>query len=149
MKKDRILSILNADIEDIPGIIGVSNHQGSRITEDRVVMRAILEELKKQRLFFLDSRTSPVSVCANLAKNIGVKYAERSLFLDLTQKKGEAQSKAYTKRQIRELIKIAKYKGAAIGIGHDKKITLEAIKEIIPEMEKEHVRIVPLKELVR
>lgn len=149
MKKDRILSILHADIEDLPGIVGVSNHQGSRITEDRIVMKAILEELKKQRLFFLDSRTTPVSVCANLAKNIGVKYAERSLFIDLTQKKGEAQNKAYTKRQIQELIKIAKYRGSAIGIGHDKKITLEAIKEIIPEIEKENVKIVPLKELAR
>jgi len=148
MQKERILSILKDDIEGVPGIIGVSNHQGSRATEDREIMKTILEELKRRDLFFLDSRTTPVSVCGNISRKIRLKYAERSVFLDLGQKKDEKQNRAYIKKQIKELINIAKIKGSAIAIGHDRKLTLEVIKDSIPEIEKENIEIVPLKKLV-
>jgi polysaccharide deacetylase 2 family uncharacterized protein YibQ len=148
MQKERVLSILKDDIESIPGIIGVSNHQGSRATENREIMTIILEELKKRDLFFLDSRTTPVSVCGNISKKIGLKHAERSVFLDLAQQKEEKQHRAYIKKQIRELINTAKTRGSAIAIGHDKKITIEVIKDSIPEIEKENIKIVPLKRLV-
>ncbi len=149
MKKEKALSILRDDIESIPGIIGVSNHQGSRATENKEIMKIILEELKKKDLFFLDSRTTPVSVCGNISRKIGLKYAERSVFLDLAPIKEEKQNRAYIKRQIKELINIAKARGSAIAIGHDKKLTLEVIKESIIDIEKENIKIVPLKKLVR
>ena len=148
MKKDRVLAILGDDIEGVPGIIGVSNHQGSRATENKEIMRIILEELKKRSLFFLDSRTTPVSVCGNIAEKIGLKYAERDIFLDLGQKKEEKQYRAYVKKQIKELINVARTRGRAVAIGHDKKLTLEVIKESIPDIEKEGIRIVPLKNFV-
>ncbi|MDP2921966.1 MAG: divergent polysaccharide deacetylase family protein [Candidatus Omnitrophota bacterium] len=148
MKKDRALSILKSDIDAVPGAIGVSNHQGSRATENRETMKIILEELKKRNLFFLDSRTTPVSVCGSISAKIGLRYAERDVFLDLAQKKDEKQYRAYVRKQIRELINVAKAKGSAIGIGHDKKITLEVIKESIPDIEKENIKIVPLRKLV-
>ncbi|MFA5389745.1 MAG: divergent polysaccharide deacetylase family protein [Candidatus Omnitrophota bacterium] len=147
MDKKRVIAILENDIESVPGIIGVSNHQGSRATENRETMRTILGELKKRGLFFLDSRTTPVSVCGSICRKIGVRYAERSVFLDLAQKKEEKQYRAYIKKQIRELINIAKTRGSAIAIGHDKKLTLDVIKESIPEIEKEGVSIVPLRKL--
>ncbi len=148
MKKDKILSILKDDIESVPGIIGVSNHQGSKVTENKEIMKVILEELKKMDLFFLDSRTTPVSVCGNISRKIGLKYAERSVFLDLAPIKEEKQNRAYIKRQIKELINIAKTRGSAIAIGHDKKLTLDIIKESIQGIEKENIKIVPLKKLV-
>ncbi len=148
MKKDRILSILKDNIESVPGIIGVSNHQGSRVTENKEIMKVILEELKKMDLFFLDSRTTPVSVCGDISGKIGLRYAERGVFLDIAHKKEEKQYRAYIKKQIKELINIAKTRGSAIAIGHDKKLTLEVIKESIPDIEKENIKIVPLKKLV-
>jgi len=147
-KKDRVLAILKEDIESVPGIIGVSNHQGSRATENKEIMKIILEELKKRDLFFLDSRTTPVSVCGNISDKIGLRYAERGIFLDLAQRKEEKQYKAYVRRQIKELINIAKARGSAIAIGHDKKFTLEVIMESIPDIEKKNIKIVPLKDLV-
>lgn len=148
MEKSRVLSILRDDIKGVPGLIGVSNHQGSRATENKEIMKIILEELKKRDLFFLDSRTTPLSVCGNIAGKIGLRYAERSVFLDLGQKKDEKQIKAYVRKQIKELINIAKIRGSAIAIGHDKKFTVDVIKESIPDIEKENIRIVPLKNLV-
>ena len=47
MEEDEIVSILQEDIEGVPGIIGVSSHQGSKATEDKRVMSIVLRELKK------------------------------------------------------------------------------------------------------
>jgi polysaccharide deacetylase 2 family uncharacterized protein YibQ len=149
MQEEKVLSVLRGDIRSVPGIIGVSNHQGSKATENKELMKRILSELKRKNLFFLDSRTTPVSVCGNIAKKIGLRYAERDIFLDLSQKKDPEQYKAYVRKQMRSLVKAAKQKGAAIGIGHDKRLTLEVIKESIPDIEKEDIKIVPLKKLVR
>lgn len=148
MKRERVLSILKDDIEGVPGIIGVSNHQGSKATENREIMKIILGELKKRNLFFLDSRTTPVSVCGRISEKIGLRHAERDVFLDLAQKKEEKQYRAYIKKQIRELMRIAKTKGSAIAIGHDRKLTLEVIRNSIADIEKENIKIVPLKQLV-
>ncbi len=148
MKKERILSILKDDIEGVPGIIGVSNHQGSKATENRETMKIILEELKRRNLFFLDSRTTPVSVCGDISGKIGLRHTKRDVFLDLAQKKEEKQYRAYVKKQIKELMRIAKTKGSAIAIGHDKKLTLEVIKDSIATIEKENIKIVPLRKLV-
>lgn len=148
MEKEKVLSILKDDIESVPGIIGVSNHQGSRATENKQIMRIILEELKKRDLFFLDSRTTPVSVCGNISEKIRLRHAERDVFLDLAPKKDEKQCRAYIKKQIKELMSIAKTRGSAIAIGHDKRLTLDVIRESVPDIEKENIKIVPLKELV-
>jgi len=149
MKKEKVLSILIDDIGSVPEIIGVSNHQGSRATESRELMKIILSELKARNLFFLDSRTTPLSVCADVAGRMKLRFAERDVFLDLVQRKDESQYRAYIRKQIKALVDIAKAKGSAIAIGHDKRITLEVIKETIPEIEKENIKIVPLKKLVR
>lgn len=147
MKKESVVSILDKDIKDIPGIIGVSNHQGSKATEDERVMRIILGELKNKGLFFLDSLTTPDSVCQDIAGNIKLKFARRDVFLDLTDQTDLRHFESYIKRQIQELASIAVKEGSAIGIGHNKRTTLKVIKNMIPVLEKQGIKVVPLKEL--
>lgn len=149
MQKADILSILEKDLESIPGIIGVSNHQGSKVTEDKKVMRIILTELKNRGLFFLDSRTTPKSVVSNVAREIGIRHAVRDVFLDLADNIKESDFESYTRRQIEKLAAVAIQKKRAIGIGHNKMNTLKAIKDSIPYLEKQGIEIVPLKELVK
>src|SRR3989338_7304086 len=145
MQKADILPILEKDLGSIPGIIGVSNHQGSKVTEDKRIMRIILAELKKRGLFFLDSRTTPNSVVPNVAREIGIKHAVRDVFLDL----GEGKSELNVRKQIEKLAAVAVQKRRAIGIGHNKMATLKAIKDSIPYLEKQGIEIAPLKELVK
>lgn len=149
MKEDRIASILEKDIESIPGVIGVSNHQGSLATKDERVMGIILTELKKKELFFLDSLTIPDSACSYIAHDIGLKCALRDVFLDITDQTDLENFETYIRKQIRELAAIALKRGSAIGVGHNNKTTLNAIKDAIPELEKQGIKIVPLKTLVR
>jgi polysaccharide deacetylase 2 family uncharacterized protein YibQ len=149
MDKNKIVSILEGGIKNVPGVIGISNHQGSRATEDKRVMKVILSELKKRGLFFLDSMTSPDSVCSDIAMNLRLRYAERDVFLDLTDQTDLKNLRSYIKNQIRELADVAIKKGSAIGIGHNKKVTLEVLRDSIPLLEKRGIKIVPLKKLVR
>ncbi|MFH1782117.1 MAG: divergent polysaccharide deacetylase family protein [Candidatus Omnitrophota bacterium] len=149
MEKEDIVKILTQDIDSLPGLSGISNHQGSKATEDVRLMAIIFDELKKRDLFFLDSITSPRSVCTDLARKVGIKSIERDVFLDITDQTDKENFEVYVKGQMRELISIALKKGRAVGIGHNIDVTFKVIEDAIPELEKKGIRVVPLSELVR
>jgi len=149
MDEDKILSILDDDITSIPDIVGVSSHQGSKATGDERVMKIVLNELRKRKLFFLDSITSPKSVTSDIARNIRLGYIQRDVFLDITDQTDLEHFEDYIKKQMRELMDMVLKEGKAVGVGHNKKATLKVIKDFIPEMEEEGIKIVPLKELVK
>ncbi len=142
MAKQEVLRILDADIKNLPGIKGVSNHMGSLATENVPLMGIIFAELKKRKLYFLDSYTGK-TVCRDLARNIGIAYVRRQVFLD---NKNDAQS---IRGQIELLAKIAQQSGYAIGIGHDRPKTLEALAKVMPDLKKRGFKFVYLSELIR
>ena len=148
MPEDRILSILRSDIKSIPGLIGVSNHQGSEATRDRRVMGIVFKELRERNLFFLDSLTTSDSVCSELARKIGLRYTIRDVFLDITDQTDLKHFSSYIRKQINELAKVALKNGKAVGVGHNKEITLKVIRDSIKDLEKKGIEIVSLKELV-
>jgi polysaccharide deacetylase 2 family uncharacterized protein YibQ len=142
MEGDKLLRQLSRDLEAVPDIKGVSNHMGSRLMEDSAKVRIVMKELKKRGLFFLDSRTTPQSVGLEVAESVGVRATERSLFLDHSQDPEEIN------RQLEKLAQLSIEAGKAIGIGHPHPSTLKSLKEIIPQMKKKGIEIVPLSSLV-
>jgi polysaccharide deacetylase 2 family uncharacterized protein YibQ len=141
-RETEILQIISQDLNNIIYSKGVSNHMGSRITEDRRIMEVILKELKKRHLYFLDSFVSPKSVALSVAGKINLGFARRDVFLDNTAEPG------YIKGQINKLKIIAKRRGQAIGIGHNRKVTLEILKELMPQIEREGYKFVYVSDLV-
>lgn len=140
---EQIQGILDGDLESIVYAKGVSNHMGSRATEDEKTMGVVFKELKNRKLYFLDSLVSAHSVASGLARKMGLPYAKRDVFLDNQNDAG------YIKGQILVLVSRARARGSAIGIGHDRKTTLEVLKEVMPQIEKEGFRFVFVSELVR
>jgi len=143
MSPERIQEIIDADLRDVLYAKGVSNHMGSGATENLKVMTVAFNELKKRHLYFLDSYVSNHSVCFDLAKKMRLKFARRDIFLDNQEDPG------YIKNQIKKLKSRARLKGYAIGIGHDRKNTLEVLREELPQLEKDGYKIVYLSELIR
>lgn len=146
LSDEEIKERLTRDLESVPYAVGINNHTGSRATADRRVMKAILEVAKERGLFFLDSRTNGKSVVADMARKLGMPYAKRDLFLD------EITDLYEVKKQIGRLTDMARKKGSAVGIGHVGqmgKYTADALKEMIPELEKQGVRFVFISELVQ
>jgi len=82
MPSEEIERRVAAMLDAFPQVVGVNNHMGSRFTEDRRAMRALLEVLARRDLFFVDSLTSPRSVGIELARKLGLRWARRDLFLD-------------------------------------------------------------------
>jgi len=148
MNEGEITEKLKQMLNSVPGISGANNHQGSKATEDTRMMSIVLSELKRERLFFLDSFSTNKSVCSKIAKAIGIRYAKRDIFMDIPNSKLKNEAlRAYIRGQLDKLYIIAIKKGYAIGIGHDRKTTLDVLKDAIPQLENRGIKFVFLSEL--
>jgi len=142
MSDEEIRRRVREALKQVPGAVGVNNHMGSRATESRRVMRAVLKVLKRKGLFFVDSRTSSHSVGYKVALELGVRAAERAKFLDVVDDR-----KAIT-RALWELADTAAEKGVAVGIGHARPHTLEVLKRELPKLERKGFSLVSVSEVV-
>lgn len=102
--------------------IGMNNHMGSAATADTSLMTALMNELRKQHLFFLDSRTIGKSVAGKIAKEQGVKSLDRHIFLDDSDTFNDVQ------RQFQLALQYARKHGTAIVIGHPRKNTIAVLQ---------------------
>lgn len=143
MSDQEIHDITVKAIQAVPGIIGVNNHQGSRATADRRVMKAVLAVLKANNLFFVDSRTSGQSIAAEAARQAGLRTGSNEVFLD-----GRSDVD-YIKGQLWTAARIAARDGSAMAIGHARPNTAIALREAIPEIEAAGVKLVFASQLVR
>ncbi|MFC1804271.1 divergent polysaccharide deacetylase family protein [Candidatus Omnitrophota bacterium] len=143
MDASMVRNILADDLKQLRLAQGVSNHMGSRATEDMETVTALFKELKRRKLYFLDSRVSTKSVCQKVAASQRLRFAKRDVFLD------NRSDPEYILAQIEELKERAVAFGMSIGIGHDRRNTLEVLREVIPELEKEGFKMVVLSELVK
>lgn len=143
MDESEVLSKLDSDIADIPGLVGVSNHMGSKATGDKTLMTVILKRLKEKNLYFFDSLTSNKSVCKQVAANMGQRFARRNLFLDNSSNVDDIR------KEMQRLKKYAFKNGRAIAICHDRKNTVRVLGEMLPEMESEGIKFVLLSEMVK
>lgn len=130
-------------LDAVPGITGVNNHMGSRLTEREDAMAVILSEVKKRGLYFIDSYTTGKTVAYRVARRIGMRTARRTVFLD------NEVSEEKILVQIDLLIKKAKEGGSAIGIGHPHEATVRALEAALPRLRRSGVRLVPAGALVR
>ena len=78
-----IINKLNDFYTQLPNIIGLNNHMGSKTTESVEAMTAVLEWCKTNNLFFVDSATTSKSVAFDIAQELGVATAKRDIFLDV------------------------------------------------------------------
>lgn len=143
MDAGQVHSIFDQDLASILFAKGISNHMGSRITEDSRVSALIISEAKKRKLYFLDSFVTAKSVCPLLARKIKIRFAKRDIFLDNLDDPG------YIKGQIIKLRDLANKNGQAIGIGHDRRNTLVALREAIPQLVKAGYKFVFISEIAK
>lgn len=143
LKEEEISDITQKAIAQIPGLIGVNNHQGSRATADRRVMKAVLKEIKDRNLFFLDSRTNSQSIAAEMAQQMGIKTGGNELFLDNTDDVNAVKGKLRTAQDM------AIRHGSVTVIGHARMNTATAVSEMIPELEASGIQLVFVSQLLK
>ena len=112
MSSAEIREILARNVAEVGPVVGINNHQGSKVTMDADAMQTILAFCKEKKLFFLDSRTTADTVAPAVAKQMGIKIAERNIFID------NEQNKDSMLRYITSGLTRAKVNGSAVLIGH-------------------------------
>ena len=127
----------------LPSAIGATNHMGSRMTEDRVRMRAALEPLAERRLIFVDALTSNHSVAFETARGLGMRASRRQVVVDA------AGGEAVERERLDEAGRLALERGEAIVLAHGHPLTLRLIKEYVPRWEAAGIRLVPISQLTR
>lgn len=125
MSYAEIQQILSDNLEEVPFIIGVNNHMGSKITANREFMNIILDQIKQRNLYFIDSRTTSRTIAFNLAREMGIPAAKRNIFLD------SEIDEVLIKNQLVKLLQLAQKNGMAVGICHPSRETLKVLKENI------------------
>jgi len=110
----------------VPDAVGINNHMGSRFTADAAGMDALMGELARRGLWFVDSRTTPHSVAVEAAGRFGVPVAVRDVFLD------NEEDVAAVLARLDETEELARRLGAVLAIGHPHPTTLDALERWIP-----------------
>lgn len=125
------------------GMIGLNNHMGSRFTQDPAGMKAVMEELSKRGLMFLDSMTSPKSVGVDEARRHGVPALARDVFIDNEETYDAVMAQLHRTEQV------ARKQGNAIAIGHPHDATIDALTAWLPTLKDKGLVLVPISAILR
>lgn len=142
MTKEEIKKIFNEDINSVPFAVGVNNHEGSKATENYFVMKTVLEECGKRYVFYLDSVTAYSSQAESAGRELNIKVNRRDIFLD------NENNMDYIYGNLEKLKKIAGNNGFAVGIGHARTNTAQALKKFYDE-NKDKIDFVFMSELYK
>ena len=112
--------------ESLPEAIGMNNHQGSKATSDSKTMTVLASVLKDRGKYFIDSRTSSLTIGEKTMISFGVPTARRNIFLDNNNDLDKIEE------QMNKLANSAKKNGVAVGLGHARKNTLSILEKVVP-----------------
>jgi uncharacterized protein len=144
MTEGEIRATVADDIESIPHLAGMNNHEGSLITQHPGDMAWVLQTLHGAGAFYyIDSYTSADSVAYQIAREQQVPAARRNVFLD------DVNTEAAVREQWQRLIAIARHKGFALAIGHPRSATLKVLEEELPKLADEDLILVAPSEIVK
>lgn len=145
MTADEIKQVTEDAFAAVNTAVGVNNHMGSAIMENREKLEAVMDVVAEKNAVFIDSLTTGKSTGKAVAEEKGVSFLERTMFIDCP---------GNTEQVVKNIIssaEIAKKNGYAVAIGHVGPAggitTAEAIKRAVPEIEKMGVKLVTVSEL--
>ena len=146
MSDAEIKEQVRKDLDNIPYVVGLNNHMGSKASSDERVVRDIVNVAKERGVYIVDSATSMKSKMATVAREMGVPYVKRRVFLD------DVHRPDFVARQVRQLVEDARTSGWSVGIGHVGKFgasTYKGIVEMLPYIDKEGVKMVRVSDIIR
>jgi uncharacterized protein len=142
MNDEELVFQLEKDIADVPYITGVNNHMGSKFMMDEKKLTLVFNKLKKNKLFFVDSRTSADTKAFVTAEKVGLPVAARKIFLDNNRDYNEIYNNVINVAQKDSDV------SPVILIGHPYPETIRAISDAIKVLREKGVSIVPVSQIV-
>jgi hypothetical protein len=139
MDAGEIRSHIEANLTAVPYASGVNNHMGSLFMENEAGLSIVMEELAKRGLFFVDSRTTPNTLGRETAARAGVRFAERTLFIDHLR----GYTAALTNLTQQRWLDLEKGKPLLL-IGHPHDETIRALREAQRRWHEDEVQVIPI-----
>lgn len=143
MSESEIRTTVHAALNNMPHVVGVNNHMGSRATADLPTMTWVMQELKARGVAFLDSRTTVDTVAEAAARAQGVATARRHVFLD------NERTPVAVRAQLAEAVYHALLEGEAVAIGHLDPVTVQVLAAELSDLEARGITLVRPSEVVR
>jgi hypothetical protein len=137
MARSEIAERVRLAMLEVPRAVGMNNHEGSLATEDPELMADLMAVLKPRNLVFMDSGTTEKTVAWRVARDSGIRWERRNVFLD------SVRTPAAMNEEFTRLVRFARTRGQAIAIGHVHfAMTLELLEKRIPEAQRQGVEFV-------
>ncbi len=143
MAESQVRETVRAAMNNVPYIVGVNNHMGSRATADLRLMTWVMQEIAGRGLAFIDSRTTAATVAEEAARMQGIPAGRRNVFLD------NSRSPATIRRQLAEAVDYARRHGSAIAVGHMHPTTLRVLARELPRLSARGADLVAPTRLLR
>jgi polysaccharide deacetylase 2 family uncharacterized protein YibQ len=143
MTGQEISAILDGALKNLPGVRGLNNHMGSAATSDQATMKTLMEILRQRDLFFIDSLTSSRSAGYSEALAAGVPSLRNRIFLDY-----DSENEKTIAANLEVVVRTARKKGFAVGIGHPHRATWRVLEREIPRLMQQGVRFVTVSEMM-
>ncbi len=140
MTDAQITRVVEDDLASTPGVVGLSNHAGSRATADPRVMRTVLRVVKAHRLWFEENRTTPASVATDEARRLGLRTVLITTYLD--------DPPVDIEGKVRSLVSTARRQGWALAVAHITTGAPQVVQRLLPEFRAAGVTFVPITEFL-
>jgi len=118
----KILNRIKELKKEFPKAEFINNHTGSKFTSDTDAMFNLFKALQKERLGFVDSKTTLLTKAKTADAIYPIPLYTRNVFLD------NVPNRQYIRNELKRAVNIAKKDGFAIAIGHPHKTTLNTLK---------------------
>lgn len=130
-------------LSSVPYAKGSNNHMGSLLTQLDQPMQWLMEVLRSENLYFVDSLTTRYSKASSEAHTFNVPLLKRQVFLD------NQKSTAALARQLQQAVQLAKHQGQAVLIAHPYPETVRFLKQQLkPQLQQQGVELVKASELL-
>jgi len=146
MPAGQIQREVKKNLGDVPGAVGATSYMGQMALADETVMGAVMTELKRAKVFYLDARTIPTSVAADRAAREGVLCFRIDSVLEAPGRY-DAEVKAMN-RLLDDAIDLARRRGYAIVLAHPDRASLDVLKRAVPKLKRSGVRFQPVSTLL-
>jgi len=144
MTEQKLQQTTREALESVPHVIGLNNHMGSLLTRHPGAMSWLMDAVKAHGgLFFVDSRTTGRTVASRVAVEKQLPMARRDVFLD------NARTSSAIKKEFKKLLKLAKKRGYAVGIGHPYPETMQVLKQELARLPASGVKLIPISQIVQ
>ncbi len=133
--EEKFRATLAAALNSVPHTVGVNNHMGSELTQQPTQMAWVMEELRERGLYFIDSRTSALTVAARTAGRYRVPHLSRKVFID------NSRERAAIEGSFQRLLEEVERTGLAVGIGHPYPETIDYLRAAMPRLPCRGIRL--------